>query len=165
VNTLYELTTQRLELANKLHSMNFDECTISDTLDGDSTALQAKIEDYGWIIREMEAFGEAIKSEETRLSDRRKAHEKRVANIKAWLLSNMVACGITKIKCPVFSISVKTNPPKVVIDDEKAVPDRFLVVPDLPPPALDKKAIAAAIKAGEVVDGCHLEQGHSLSIK
>lgn len=165
MNTLYDLSQQRLELQHKLQSMDFDEMTINDTLEGDSTALQAKIEDYGWVIRDMEAFGEAIKAEETRLADRRKTHENRVANIKAWLLSNMVACGITKIECPVFTISVKNNPPKVIVDDEKAIPDRFLVVPDLPQPAPDKKAIAAELKAGKEVAGCHLDQSQRIEIK
>lgn len=165
MSSLYELVGKRLELQKKLESLNFDEETIIDTLEGDSTELQAKIEDYGFVIRNLEAFGDAIKAEETRLAERRKAHEKRVANIKAWLLENMQACGITKIECPVFSISVKTNPPKVVVDDEKAIPDRFLVVPDLPPPSPDKKAIAAAIKAGEVVNGCHIEQSSRIEIK
>lgn len=165
MSSLYELVGKRLELQKKLEVLNFDAECISDTLDGDSTELTAKIEDYGFVIRNLEAFGEAIKAEETRLSERRKAYEKRVANIKAWLLENMQACGITKIDCPVFSISVKTNPPKVIVDDEKAIPDRFLVVPDLPPPSPDKKAIAAAIKAGEVVAGCHSEQSFRIEIK
>lgn len=165
MSSLYELVGKRLELQKKLEELNFDDETIIDTLEGDSTNLQAKIEDYGFVIRNLEAFSDAIKAEEIRLSERRKAHEKRVENIKSWLLHNMQACGITKIECPVFSISVRTNPQKVIVDDETAIPDRFLVVPDLPPPSPDKKAIAAAIKSGEDVPGCHLEQSNRLEIK
>lgn len=163
--SLYQLTAQRLELQNKLLSLDFDAETIADTLEGESAALQSKIEDYGFVIRNMEAFGDAIKAEEKRFADRRKAHELKVEKIKAWLLTNMQACGITKIECPAFSVIVKTNPPKVVVDNEQAIPDRFLVVPDLPPPAPDKKAIAAALKNGEVVEGCHLEQSQRIEIK
>lgn len=163
--SLYELTAQRLALQNKLLELDFDAETIADTLEGESTALQAKIEDYGFVIRNMEAFGDSIKAEEKRLSDRRKAHELKVEKIKAWLLTNMQACGITKIECPAFAVSVRTNPPRVVLDNEQAIPEKYLVVPDLPPPAPDKKAIAAALKNGESVDGCHLEQSQRIEIK
>lgn len=165
MNSLYDLTKERLELQHKLQSMDFDQETIDDTLEGESTNLQAKIEDYGWVIRDMEAFGDAIKAEETRLAERRKVHAAKVEKIKAWLLMNMQACRISKIECPVFTISLKNNPPKVVVDDERAIPDRFLVVPDLPPPAPDKKAIAAELKAGKEVAGCHLEQSQRIEIK
>ena len=162
--SLYQLTGEHLALQSKLEAMDFDSETIVDTLESESTALEAKIQSYGFIIRNMDAFGDAIKAEETRLSERRKAHEKKVAHIKAWLLSNMEACGIKKIECPAFTISVKTNPPKVIVDDEKSIPACFMVVPAMPPPSPDKKAIAAAIKGGQLVNGCHLEQGHSLAI-
>lgn len=163
--TLYELTAQRLELQRKLMEMEFDAVTIADTLEGESSALEAKIEDYGWVIRNMEAFGDAIKSEEKRLAERRQAHEVKVAKVKDWLLENMQVCGISKIECPVFTISLKNNPPKVVIDDEKLIPDQFLVVPDLPLPSPDKKAIAAELKAGKEVAGCHLSQSKRIEIK
>lgn len=165
MNSLYELVGKRLELQKKLEVMNFDNETIQDTLEGESTDLEAKIEDYGFVIRNLEAFGDAIKAEENHLAERRKAHEKKVAKVKEWLLTNMVACGITKKDFPAFTISVKTNPPKVVVDDEKAIPSNFLVVPAPLPPSPDKKAIAAAIKSGEVVEGCHIEQSSRIEIK
>jgi hypothetical protein len=163
--SLYQLTAQRLELQNKLMAMEFDEVTIADTLEGESSALEAKIEDYGWVIKNMEAFGDAIKAEEKRLADRRKLHDTKVERVKDWLLQNMEVCKISKIECPAFTISLKANPPKVMIDDEKAIPGQFLVVPDLPPPSPDKKAIAAELKAGREVAGCHLAQSKRIEIK
>lgn len=163
IMNLFELTTERLALQTKLQELNFDEQTILDTLEGESTELQAKIEDYGFVIRNMEAFTEAMKLEEARMAARRKAHENRVERIKEWLLTNMQACQISKIECPAFTIAVRTNPTKVIVDDEKALPSGYFHIPD-PIPQLDKKALAAALKAGEVV-GAHLEQGVRLEIK
>lgn len=162
---LYELTSSRLALQSKLQDMNFDEQTIQDTLEGESTELQAKIEDYGFVIRNMEAFSDAIKAEEKRLSDRRKAQEAKVERIKAWLLENMQACNIQKIECPAFTIAVRTNPPKVVIDHEGDIPEQFMVTPEPPPAAPDKELIATAIKSGQDVAGCHLEQSQRIEIK
>jgi hypothetical protein len=45
------------------------------------------------------------------------------------------------------------------------VPEKFMKAPPPPPPALDKKAVAEALKAGEDVPGCRLEQGTRLEIK
>lgn len=161
---LYSLTSERLALQSKLQDMNLDEQTIQDTLEGNSTELQAKIEDYGFVIRNMEAFSEAIKAEETRLSERRKSHEKRIERIKEWLLVNMQACDISKIECPAFTISLRQNPPKVIIDDEGLIPNEFMVTPPQPAPSPDKKALASAIKLGEV-SGCHVERGWRIEIK
>lgn len=162
---LYELTSSRLALQSKLQDMNFDEQTIQDTLEGESTELQAKIEDYGFVIRNMEAFSEAIKAEEKRLSERRKTQEAKVERIKAWLLENMQICNIQKIECPAFTIAVRTNPPKVVIENESDIPEQFMVTPEPPPAAPDKKLIATTIKSGQDVAGCHLEQSQRIEIK
>lgn len=163
--TLYELTEQRLALQSKLMDLEYDTETIADTLEGSSTELQAKIVDYGFVIRNMEAFGDAMQEEEKRLAARRKSHNIKVERIKTWLLTNMVGCQISKIECPLFTISVRKNPPSVIVEDESMIPDNFLVVPDLPPPSPDKKAISAALKAGQDVPGCKLESKQSISIK
>lgn len=163
--TLMELTKQRIELQNKLMELNFDDETIVDTLEAESTGLTQKIEDYGHVIRNMESFANAIKIEETRISERRKSVEKRVENIKDWLLKNMVVCNISKIECPVFTISLHDNPGKVSITDEKLIPDEYLKVPDLPPPSPDKAAILRDLKSGKEISGCFLEKTKRISIK
>ena len=165
MSSLYELTGERLALQHKLESMELDEVTIADTLEGNSTELEAKITNYGFVIRNMESFAELMKAEEVRMADRRKAHEKRVANIKAWLLQNMQACGIQKIECPAFSITLKNNPASVVVYDEALIPDGYKKLPEPPPMTPNKTMIAAAIKSGIDVPGCHLEQRQRIEIK
>jgi len=162
---LFELTKSRLELQNKLQELNLDEQTIQDTLEGESTELEAKIEDYGFVIRNMEAFSEAMKAEEKRMADRRKSQEVKIERIKDWLLTNMQACGIQKIECPAFTISVRQNPAKVIIDNEAFIPSEFMVMPPPPPASPDKKAIASAIKLGKEVAGAHTEHGFRIEIK
>jgi hypothetical protein len=57
-------------------------------------------------------------------------------------------------------MKVRKNPPSVAIDDLSKVPTKFqhqkIEV------TLDKVAIKNAIKAGEKVDGAHIEQGEKL---
>lgn len=163
---LYELTGARLELQHKLEVLNLDEETIADTLEAEITDLEAKIADYGFVIKNLEAFGEAIKAEEVRLQARRKAQEAKVEHIKQWLLTNMQACGISKIEHPAFTISVKANPAKVVVDNEGQIPmEYFKEVIVAPVWQLEKKVVADAIKAGKEVAGAHLEAGFRIEIK
>lgn len=163
--TLFDLTQQRMELQNKLLALNFDDETIQDTLDGESSAIAKKIEDYGHVIKNMELFAGAIKTEEDRIIARRKSVEKQVENIKEWLLKNMEACSINKIECPLFTISLHDNPGKVHIFDEKLIPDEYLKVADLPPPAPDKSTILRELKEGKEISGCRLEKTKRISIK
>lgn len=165
MTTLYDLVGERLALQNKLESLDFDAETIADTLEGDSLAIQAKIESYAFVIRNMEALPDAIKAEEKRLADRRKSIEKRVDAIKGWLFDNMQRANITKIESPVFTVALQNNPPSVVIDDESLIPSDYMSVPKLPPPSPDKTLIAKAIKDGYEVKGAHLETKQRLVIK
>jgi len=165
MSTLYELTGKRLELQKELAELDFDAQTIKDTLEGESKEIEAKIESYGFVIRNMDSFVDSMVAEEKRMAERRKMHEKKVERIRQWLFDNMVICGITKIECPAFSISIKSNPPKTIADDESLTPKEFMVEHPAPAPTPDKKAIMANLKAGKVVPGWHIESGKRLEIK
>ena len=165
MSSLYELVGKRLALQKKLEDLNFDEVTIEDTLLGDSLAIQAKVEDYCFVIRNMEALPEQIKAEEKRLADRRKAIESRVQRVKDWLLINMQQAGISKIESPVFTVALQNNPPSVIIDDESAIDEGFKRMPDPLPLVVDKKLIKMAIDAGQEVLGAHIEVKQRLVIK
>lgn len=164
--SLYELTGQRLALQSKLEELNLDTDTINDTLEGESTELEAKIADYGFVIKNLEAFGDAIKAEEIRLQERRKAQEAKIDHIKLWLLTNMQACGISKIEHPAFTIAVKANPAKIVVDNEGQIPQEYFKQVIVEPTwQLEKKSVADAIKSGKEVAGAHLETGFRIEIK
>ncbi len=165
MTTLYDLVGERLALQNKLEELNFDEVTIQDTLEGNSTEIQAKIEDYCFVIKNMEALPEQIKAEEKRLADRRKAIENRVQHIKDWLLVNMQQAGIMKIESPVFTVALQNNPASVIIYDESLIDDGFKRMPDPLPLVVDKKLIKMAIDAGQEVIGAHIEVKQRLVIK
>ena len=165
MSSLYELSGARLALQHKLDILNLDTETINDTLDGESAELEAKIQDYGFVIRNLESFSDSIKSEEKRLSERRKAHDVKVTRIKEWLLQNMIACGISRIECPAFTIAVQNNPASVAIDAEGLIPEGYMRLPEPLPLAPNKSMIATALKSGQDVPGCHLEQSQRLVIK
>jgi hypothetical protein len=103
---------------------------------------------------------EDMKAEEKRIATMRKSLESRAKNLEsafAYVLKNM---GNKEVITKYGVMKVRKNPPAVVIDDLSKVPTKFqhqkIEV------TLDKVAIKNAIKAGEKVDGCHIEQSEKL---
>lgn len=164
---LFELTKQQLELKAKLVAMNFDEETINDTLEGESGEIQAKIESYGFVIRDRASFADAMTAEIERMTARRDAEVKRIEKTKEWLLSSMVACGMKNIECPAFTISVQDNPQSVEIYNDKLIPEEYMRTPPQKPPVAvpDKKLILDRLKTGEEIGGCMMVQKQRLVIK
>ena len=101
----------------------------------------------------------AIDAEIERLQERRRLVTNRQGQIKDYLRENMQAAEITKISCPLFTITLAKGRETVVVDDESALPDDLVTVKtDVKP---DKAAIAAKLKAGDEVPGARLERSQS----
>jgi hypothetical protein len=163
--TLYAMAAEFRETADKLTELDLDEQTISDTLESISGDLEAKAVNVISLVRNLEATAEQIKAAEKAMAERRKAYENRAASIRKYVMDSMIFAGIQKIECPLFKISIRDNPASVVIDDEKQIPVAYLTDPPPPAPQPDKKLIAAALKDGFDVPGCHLERGTRLEVK
>jgi len=162
---LYTLANEYVEAADALQNLDLDSQTISDTLEGLSGDLETKCSNVAFVIRNMESLAEQIKQAEQQMAARRKAIENRAGHVREYLKFNMERTGISKIDSPYFRISLRQNPVSVVVDNEGSIPCEFFRYPEAPPPSVDKKAIKAAIEAGEEVNGAHLERGTSLIIK
>lgn len=163
--SLYLLADEYQLAAAKLADLDLDEQTIADTLEGLAGSLEVKATNVGMFIRNLEVGAEAIKQAEEKMAARRKFIENRANRIRAYLKDNMLRTGISKIECPYFKLSIRDNPPSVVIDAPELVPADYMRQPEPPPPAPDKKLIAQAIKDGFDVPGARLERGNRLEIK
>lgn len=163
--TLYTLASEYQEAAHRLAELDLPEEVIADTLEGLSGELEAKAVNVAMVARNLEAAADQIKLAELVMAERRKAMEARAKRLRAYLLDNMQRAGISKIESPHFSMSVRRNPPAVVVDSHNLIPSDYLRIPDPPPPELDKKKLAEALKAGVEVPGAHLEQAERLEIK
>lgn len=160
---LYEITGNLLQLQLMLESGDYDEEALHDTIESIDAIFEDKADGYAKVIRNMESDIEAIKAEQQRLSDRKKVLENGIQRLKDNLEQSMIALDKRKFKTQLFSFTIQKNPAKVIIDDDEAVPDAYLVPQ---PPKLDKKALADALKAGELTEGiAHLEQSESLRIR
>lgn len=166
--TLYQIAAEYRGAAETLSELDLDDQTIADTLESISGELTTKSQNVAFVIRNLEAAAEQVKVAIEHMSERAQALEKRAERVREYLLQNMLMAGVQKIECPYFNLSVRDNPPKVVVDDEKQIPQAYMTDPDPPPPPTpkpDKKLIAMALKDGHDVPGCRLERGKRLDIK
>lgn len=159
---LYQLADVYLADLQVLADLDLDEQTVADTLESLSGELEVKATNVAMFCRNLEASAEAVKVAEGQMANRRKAIENRASRIRQYLKDNMERVGILKIDGPHFSISIKKNPPAVQVEAPELVPAEFMRTP---PPVVDKKAVAEALKAGLDVPGCRLEQGTKLDIR
>ena len=156
MTALFVLAQEHHALAERLQDMELDEQTITDTLEAEAGALEAKATATAMVVRNLEATAAAIKEHEGLMAKRRKALEKRADNLRAYLLANMLHAGLKKVEHPMLTLAVKGKAASVVILDEAQIPAEFMDQPPPPPPKVSKSRIGAAIKSGREVPGAKL---------
>lgn len=165
---LYHITQEYRLAAEHLASLDIDEQTLKDTLEGMSGALEVKARNVAIVARNIEAMAEAAGKAAEELAQRAKSMQKRADALRDYLLVNLQLAGISKIEPtadqPYFKIAVQNNPPSAEIVGE--VPDAWLSEQKpAPPRAPDKKRILDALKAGESLDFARINQSKRLVIK
>lgn len=160
--TLYELTDDYLEIASMIDDPDVDPQTIADTLESIGGEIEDKAENYAKVIANATAEADGLAKEIERLTRRKKAIETNARRVKDTLQNAMVITGKMKFKTPLFSFGIQKNPASLEIAEGTTIPERYLIPQE---PKVDKAAIKAALKDGEVIDGCTLVQGESLRIR
>ena len=164
MSALFELASEYREAHERMEAAGFDAQTIADTLDGIAGDLEDKAIAVAKFARNLEAEADAISDAIKAMQARASATAHKAAGLRKYLMDAMVAAGVRKVSCPFFVVSVRETPAAVVIDDALAIPERFLVHPEAPPPRPDKRAIAEAIKS-ESVPWAHLQKSTRLDIR
>ena len=161
MTALHELTGQLLEIAN---NDDLPPDAIRDTLEAMQGSIQEKALSLANWALDMEGDIGKIDAEIERLKSRKIAIANRRESLNEYLRTNMLATGITKIQCPLFTITIVEGRESVAISDESQIPDEFMrVKTDISP---DKSAIAKAIKGGIYIPGASLQRGQpSIRIK
>ena len=160
MSKLYELTGQFRELSALAENADEDMAVaVRDTMGAIEAEFKDKALAVSHIILNFEADVSALDAEIYRLQERKRLVTNRQGQIKDYLRENMQAAEITKISCPLFTITLAKGRETVVVDDESALPDDLVTVKtDVKP---DKAAIAAKLKAGDEVPGARLERSQS----
>lgn len=150
---LYELTGALAGLS----SMDLDDEAVQNSLE----AIQGDFNDKSVAIikltENMTADTTAIDAEIDRLKARKQVIENRKKSLREYLLRNMEACGITKIESPLFTATLRKGVESVEIIEQSQIPNEFIKVEVVESP--DKRAIKAALSAGNEVPGAMLKRG------
>lgn len=151
---LYELTEQMSALKS-LDDVPVE--AINDTLE----AIHAEFNDKAIAIRhvmtEFDMHSKAICAEIARLSEIKSDISRRKDSLENYLRDNMLASGISKIECPLFTITLRKPSKSVNVFDEAQLPDEFVTIKTTTAP--DKRKIAEVLKAGDDVPGACLVDG------
>ena len=160
MSKLYEITGQFKELAALADGADEDlAIAVRDTMGAIEAEFNDKALAVSHVILNFDADLAALDLEIDRLTERKRLISNRQKQIKDYLRENMEAAGISKISCPLFTITCAKGRESVVVDSEDGIPDDLMSVKTEIKP--DKVAIAAKLKAGEEVPGCRLERGQS----
>lgn len=165
MSSIYELTADYLRLMEMMDDPELDPRTLADTMEAIDGELEDKADGYAMVMKNLQADVEALKAEEERLYNRRKAIENNIKAMKERLQMAMQMTGKVKFKTTLFSFGIQKNPASVVLDsgNYEDYPEEFLIEQ---PPKIDKADIKEALKAGEDLGGlAHLEQTEGVRIR
>jgi hypothetical protein len=157
----FELAAQYRHLAELLAERHDDPQVVADTLESLSGPLDEQLENLAKMVRNLEAADSGVQATIAGLEARHQSLQRAAENGRRLILDLMRGTGRERVTTALFELAVRRNPPHVVVDSEQALPPAFLVARD---PVPDKRAIAAALKAGMTVPGVHTEQGTRLDI-
>lgn len=138
--------------------------SVADALEKLEMARETKIENAAMMVKNLSAEAAAIKAEEEKLAKRRKAIENKADGVKQFLVRALTREDGTseKFRTARAAVTVKLNPAKVIISDEKLLPEVFFrEIIDRKP---DRAQIKEVLSRGIAVPGAALERGRSVMI-
>lgn len=138
--------------------------TVEEAMARLEMAREEKIENAALAVKNLTAQAAAIKAEEERLSKRRKTLEAKAEGFKGYLVAALTREDGTSEKFTTAraAVTVKMNPARVVISDEKLLPEVFFrEIIDRRP---DRAQIKEVLSRGIEVPGAALERGRSVMI-
>ena len=162
--SLYQIANEHRAMVASLMESTDDAQAIADTIEAESYSLEVKAQNVAYAVKNLDATAAAIKEAEKEMAARRKAIENRAQHLREYAMTCMQIAGVTKIDCPHFAISIRTNPVSINVFEPALIPAQYMRKPEAPPPAPDKILIKEAIKAGIEVPGAVAVQTQSLKI-
>jgi hypothetical protein len=164
---LYDLTNEYLALLDAIDNDEIPEEAIADTLEAITGEIESKADSIACLLKNLDADILAIKAEESRLAERRKAKEKSYERIKEYLSSTLQIAGLDKIETARNKISfrksesVEVDEASFILWAQKNRDDLLTYVA----PKVNKTEIKKALKNGEEIIGAELRVNTNIQLK
>jgi hypothetical protein len=142
-------------LASLKDILGGDEDFAADVIEGETGFVEV----VNWFVGqegEDAAHIQAIQDYIDKLNHRAVNINARVERRRRALQAALETAGVKTVRCPLGTVGLRTTAPKVITTDEAKIPGEFWKPRD---PVLDKKALAAALKAGARIPGAELSNG------
>lgn len=150
--TLYNITNKFVDLMNKAQEGELTEEEYNELGNELTLELQNKSANIIGYIKNSESLLEAIKAEETRLSNMRKAGENKLDKFMQYVKECMEKLNLKEIPTELGSLKINKNPISVEIENEEVVPEEFKTI--VQTTKIDKTAIKNHFKeTGEIIAG------------
>ena len=163
MSTLYALTEKMQVLTEMLDDETAPIDEIAAEIANTKTEIGTKCDAIVRYWQEIERTREGIKQEIARLRAYDKTLDSRIKRLDAATRAAMRKMDVTSIMTSVGEMSIRRNPPAVVVEDALAVPTEYQRQKITVEP--DKAKISRALKSGMNVAGCRLEQSEKIKIK
>ena len=152
--TLYEIDEEILNCVD----METGEIIDVERLGQLQLAREDKVEGIALWIKNLLSDADAIRSEEEKLAQRRKANENKAKNLKEYLSKFLNG---QKFKTPKVSISYRKSE-SVEVTDISKLDDDYLKFAE---PTVDKTKVKKALKAGTALQGVSLVENQNIQIR
>lgn len=136
----------------------FDEESL-DELIGD---FNSKVDNIVCYIKNLETLNTGIKKEIDSMSARKKANEKKIENLKSYIVSVLKSRDLKKYQTEKNAINIRKSSLIEIIDIDD-IDDKYKIVKTTYAP--NKAEIKTAILSGKTVDGAKIVEKENLQIK
>lgn len=157
---LYEQTEAMIKV-NAMMEEGYEG--LEDTLEALEESFHTKVEGIIKLKQAKELHALAIKSEIDRLAAMKAKLDKDAQWLHNYVETEMKKLNLEEVKSNLFNIKLKTNPKRVEVLDESAIPVYFF--DEKVTLQLDKVAVKQAVARGEFVPGVEIVQDIKLSVK
>lgn len=164
---LYELSIDYIALMQAIDNDELPEECIADTLEAIKGEIEIKADNIACMLKNIEADITAIKAEEKRLAERRKAKENMLERLKQYLSDTLQQMNIDKVETARNIISFRKSE-SVELDEDNFITwaqnnrDDLLTFST---PSANKTEIKKALKSGAEIVGARLISKKNIQIK
>lgn len=139
-----------------------DDTDMIEILDGIQDEIGVKCENIARLIQSIKGEVDVLDREAKRLQKKKKTRENKIKSLKNYVEVSMIMMDTKKIKTKYYDFSIQKNPPRLVVEMEKYIPEKYFKLNR----KLDKRNLLQDIKQDKInPKGVMVEQTESLRIR